>query len=148
MIRTSIQLPTGITRDSDALGFALQQLLVATSIINADWYLREWDAGRTPECCAKCQGVRYVPDGVTPHVQVPTTPVLFAMGKGSCGPIAATHTGHKIADAFAHEGMPWPEAVARYTIKLQRQKHPSGAPYFHALCWDDGEIHDATAGMQ
>lgn len=146
MLKATIQLPQGITRDSEALALALQQVLIATSIINADWYLREWEAGRDPECCAKCEGIRYVPDGVVPNVQIPSTPVLFARRVGSCGPIAATHTGHKIAEAF-REGVPWPEALRRFTLKLQPQQHPSGERYFHVVCEDDGIIHDATEGM-
>lgn len=134
-------------RDVSRVEFAAA--LMALARINADWYLREWDAGRDPACCCTCHGnaigrpFRHVEDDVSRSTILPSTPILFHRGVGSCGPIAATHAGNKIAHALVEGRDP-----SEYYIDLEDRKHPSGRPYFHAICMDAGKRVDATQGMR
>lgn len=158
MLKIKIALPE-VTREEFAA--AAQQVLNAAAQINADWYLNQWrrrDELRKvgdkraalkfdPACCAKCAGVKYVPDrAMTEEVVVDTTPQLFAKRQGSCQSIAATHAGHKIAEAV-YNGMPWTEACSRYLVAMAPGDDPSKPRLLHAVCLDDGELVDPTEGM-
>lgn len=131
----------------DVLPEAVQLALHALAQINALWYRREWDAGRDPACCAKCHGVKYRPDAPGSRMTFQSTPALFARGVGSCGSIAATHMGHKIAEIARQDGLPLEQAAANIYPLLRQQRHPSGHEYYHALCFELGETIDATDGM-
>lgn len=146
------------SRDRTARAGAYQHVLNATAAINADWVLQEWSAGRTPKCCAKCNGTRYVPDGQGSSIELLTSPILFARGHGSCGSIAACHTGHKIAEAVDGRlpaagggklpAISWNAACERYFVVMGNGPDPLKPMLFHAMCNDDGKLLDVTIGMK
>lgn len=142
-------LPRDVAEARDIARVRFAAALMALAKINADWYLREWDAGRDPACCCKCHGgsvgipFRHVEDRVDTASVMQAAPILFQRGVGSCGPIAATHTGNKMAHAIK-DG----RDMFGYYIELEDRKHPSGRPYFHAICIDDGKRVDPTEGMR
>jgi hypothetical protein len=150
-----IQLPEGLT--PEMLAKCAQHYLNAVARMNADWVLEEWEAGRDPKCCAKCNGTRYVPGGIGSVLTALPSPVLFKKGYGSCGSIAACHTGHKIAEAVKgrldpkykiSEPIAWDEACERFQVRFKKAKLDPAAPYLHAICDDNGMIIDATEGMR
>lgn len=134
----------------------LQHELNALARINAEWVLSEWDAGRTPKCCAKCNGTAYKPDDQGVEIELISSPELFRRGVGSCGSIAACHTGHKIAEAYSGrwfdgkrtEPISWDEACARYIVELADGPDPAKPMLFHAVCDDNGKRVDPTASMK
>lgn len=154
---TSLGLPPAKAREARAYDF--QNALNATARINADWVMREWDAGRHPKCCAKCNGTRYQPDTLlSDKIEILTSPLLFSKGVGSCGSIAACHTGHKIAEAIAGTldkqkygnlpPMSYDEACERFIVQLADGPDPKKPMLLHAVCNDNGLIIDATEGMK
>lgn len=144
-----------VRREQRALFY--QECLNAQARINAEWVLEEWRQGRTPKCCAKCNGTRYVPDvgdgdGMSETVEILSSPDLFARGHGSCGSIAACHTGHKIAEAVAGKfgnigRIPWEEACRRFVVKMAPGPDRNKPMLMHAICVDDGKVLDPTIGM-
>lgn len=153
---TTLGIPQKVAREARAYDF--QNALNATARINADWVMREWEAGRTPKCCAKCNGTRYQPDTLlSDKIEILTSPLLFSKGVGSCGSIAACHTGHKIAEAIAgtldpekygkRKPMSYEEACARFIVQLRDGPDPRMPMLLHAICNDDGLLIDATEGM-
>src|SRR3990172_3272199 len=87
--------------DDDLLRQTLGQEIEAAANINTAWYLRQWELGDDPPCCAKCAGIRYVPAAKgSGEWRVVTAPVMLQRGSASCESIAAMHTGHKRADAI------------------------------------------------
>lgn len=134
--------------DPGQMAIALQLILQALAEFNANWVMDEWEAGRLPKCCAKCNGTRYVPPkGVMREQTFLSSPELFNRGYGACGEIAACHTGHKIAEAV-QKGSSWTEACKNYRVVFDPTKNPKGPFYFHAICDDNGQILDPTIGMQ
>lgn len=140
-----------------------QHELNALARMNADWVLQQWDLGIQPKCCAKCNGTKYIPDvgrgdGLSDEITLASSPVLFKRGHGSCGEIAACHTGHKIAEAIMGtldrniygdlKPMSYEEACRRFTVVFQDKHDPKRPTYFHAVCNDNGKIIDATVGMK
>lgn len=142
-------LPRDFNEAAEVSSVEFAACLMALARINAHWYLREWDAGREPACCCTCHGnaigkpFRHLEDEVSRSAILQSTPILFQRGVGSCGPIAATHTGNKIATAIKEGRDP-----SAYYVELESRRHPSGRPYFHAVCMDDGKRVDATQGLK
>ncbi len=141
-----------------------QHVLNALARINCDWVLQQWDVNVHPKCCAKCNGTKYIPDaGRGDGLDIDLAPLLsspqlFARGHGSCGEIAACHTGHKIAEAItgtldpAKYGklapMTYEEACSRFTVVFAKATDPKRPTYFHAICNDNGLVIDVTDGMK
>lgn len=150
----TIALPA-ITRRNE-LGLVLQHVLQSVALINAEWVLGEWSAGRSPACCAKCNGTLYKPDADSINLNFATSPVIFERGYASCGEIAACHTGHKIAEAHMGQWsdgrrtppLSWADACKRYFVLFDGNVSSRGVGVFHALCSDDGKILDPTATMK
>lgn len=132
--------------------------LNALAQINAEWCMAEWEAGRVPKCCAKCNGTRYNPDlDVSADIELVSSPVLFQRGEGSCGSIAACHTGHKIAEACAGtldkkygltKPISWDEACRRFQVKMRAGPDATRPMLMHAVCDDNGQMLDPTVGMK
>lgn len=139
-----------------------QHELNALARVNADWVLNEWETKPErmwPACCAKCGGVRYVPDrpnGETMPLEA--SPILLKRKVASCGSIAACHTGHKIAEAVMGKfkdpergivlpPMSWDEACMRIFVQLATGPDPKQPTWLHAVCNDAGTIIDPTKGM-
>lgn len=151
-----IQLPPGCSEE--LLAKLLQHGLNAGARMNADWVLEEWAAGRDPKCCAKCNGTRYVPGGTGSTLTAQMSPLVFQRRAASCGSIAMCHTGHKIAEAVmgrlppefnTREPIAWDDACRRFQVCFKgKPTMQDGAPYFHAICDDDGKILDPTIGMK
>lgn len=164
--KASIALPHLPRRNEFAL--AVQHVLQATALINADWVLQRWALAEalrrkgdiegaeaaTPKCCAKCNGTKYKPDDADFNLDFGTSPVIFARGYASCGEIAACHTGHKIAEAV--EGkfpgiagkISWNDACARFQVMFSKTESDKGPGFFHAICDDNGKVLDPTLGMK
>lgn len=158
MLEMTIKIPD---LDREQLAAAAQHVLNAVAKINADWYLSQWEirdrlkaSGRAdaasqhdPPCCAKCGGVRYVPERDLAHnVDTSTMPEVLRSGSASCQSIAAGHTGHKIAEAV-YGGMPWEEACRRFVVAMAPGDMATRPRLLHAICLDDGKFVDATEGM-
>lgn len=144
-------------REQAAIGEAVAQQLQALALINADWILSEWAAGRTPACCAKCNKTEYDPDlDLQNDAEFYCTPILFQRARGSCGSIAACHTGHKIAEAATgrwsdgktRAPIGWSEAARLYTVQVVPGPDPSKKRLFHVVCMDNGVRLDPTIGMK
>lgn len=148
------------SREREARRFVSDVMLNALAKINAAWVLEQWYQGKTPACCAKCNKTMYEPDELH-HGSMPellTTPDLFARGQGSCGSIAACHTGHKIAEAVAGKfkaangqvlpTMSWEEACARFYVTVTDGDDPSKPNLFHAQCVDNGTVLNPVIGMK
>lgn len=134
--------------DRDMMARVLQDTLQSLAKFNADWVMNEWAEGRTPKCCAKCYGTKYIPPTRTMKEQTfASSPILFRRGYGACGEIAACHTGHKIAEGIRDKGMSWNAACANYRVVFDPAPNPAGDFYFHAICDDNGQIVDPTIGM-
>jgi hypothetical protein len=144
----------------EARAYDYQNALNAQARINADWVLREWRRGVKPACCAKCNKTRYVPDvgrgdGLSGSIVLLSTPELFQVGRGSCGSIAACHTGHKIAEAYMGTWangrvtvpISWDDACTRYVVQMRDGPDPTKPMLMHAICNDDGTLLNPTEGM-
>lgn len=146
--------------EARSFGISYAQALQSVAIINANWVLEEWEAGRKPACCAKCHGAAWAEDTFDNtdrgKLEILTTPMLFLRKTGSCGSIAACHTGHKIAEAFTgnwmdkstRPKMSWDQACARYHVRLEQPDEKNRPRVYHAVSIDDGVRIDTVLGMK
>lgn len=139
--------------DDELLEAVLSVFVEATTGANVYWYLRQWQLGQKPPCCAKCAGLRYLPE--KPKVgqwKAAMAPVALQRGHASCETIAAMHTGNKRATEIkmlTDGGMPLAEAWLVAKKKFQFAFEPTNMTrYFHVVSIDDGVRVDGTQGMR
>ncbi len=134
--------------------------------VNTDWYLRQWEMGREPPCCAGCANLVYKPDRLGESSIVDAIPHLLKNGCVSCAPAVAMSLGHERASLIAAGGT-WPEAKTAFSPVLERQdtagmvhgfvrgsagvgaRGPRKVRYWHALMRrPDGSIEDVTEELK
>lgn len=135
---------TGLSSPADSA--MLEAALEIAVADGANWYLREWDAGREPKCCLECGGVVYTPDPPRSGTTIPTPQVVYATQRASCQGAAVATAAHERAAAI-RGGMSPAKASQVHRVTLKPQTHPTGAQYFHAYYQGPKGVVDVTEDM-
>jgi len=121
---------------------AIEEVVAA----NADWFWREWQAGREPPCCLECADIRYQPDRPGVVTELVGAGQVLEDEYASCQSVAAYYAGRERAIAGWNDGSG--KYDMRYRVVLVPQRHTNASSYFHALVEGPNGTQDPTKGMR
>ena len=127
--------------------YVLEALLDALAWHNAQWFLEQWDAGRTPPKSAAAAGVRWTPDTPAVSAEFQDAPLVFERGWASCGPIAAITVGYARA-ADRARGVSLEDTHHTHRVVLRLQGRPGPQQQWHAYHQAGARLVDPTATMR